>query len=302
MAGLQIAVDCCSRKDLASLSHEQLLQLSQAQAVENKALKAGMPWLAASRDASIISSKEEAARQATVIAKMQAAYESLHATNSSQAASIGCLKNQASGLQQQLGSAQYDAGKWQASYAALKTQAESKYAALAQESEAVIDKLAAHGSELQQQADKAAAKYAALHTRCAELTSQLSGYQELQSEHKQFLTVSEQVLADYNVLGERLSRRDAVISKQRLQLHQLRGATANTAAASSGHGTAPAAAEFTPAAAAAQEMHRRNERSGCRKRQATPRTLTKSRLSASSSVTPLLESAMPACCDNVTNG
>jgi hypothetical protein len=73
--------------------------------------------------------------------------------------------------------------------------------------------------------------------------------------------VSEQVLADYNVLSERLQRRDAVINKQRLQLHQLRGAPASTAAASSECGTAPAAAEFTPAAAAAQEMHRRNERS-----------------------------------------
>jgi hypothetical protein len=170
-AGQQIAIDCCSLKDLASLSHEQLLQLCQAQAIENKALKSGMQWLATSRDAYDISSKEEAARQATVITQMQAAYESLHATNSSQAATIGCIKKQASGLQQQLGSAQFDAGKWQASYAALKAQAESKYAALAQESEAVIDKWAAHSDELRQQADKAAAKYAA-RTHCAELTSQ----------------------------------------------------------------------------------------------------------------------------------
>jgi hypothetical protein len=137
-AGLQLAINCCSLKDLASLSHEQLLQLCQAQAVDNKALKAGMQWLAASRDASIVSSKEEAACQATVTAQLQADNASLRTTNTSQAATIGCLKKQASDLQQQLGSAQCGAGKWRASYALLKTQAESKYSALARESEASL--------------------------------------------------------------------------------------------------------------------------------------------------------------------
>jgi hypothetical protein len=106
----QIAIDCCSRKDLSSLSNEQLLQLCQTLAVENKALNTGMQWLAASRDAAILSSKEEAACQAAVIARMQA-------DHASQAAAISCLKKQALDLQQQLGSAQYEAGKWKASFA-----------------------------------------------------------------------------------------------------------------------------------------------------------------------------------------
>jgi chromosome segregation ATPase len=272
------------------LNDEQLLQLCQTLAVENKGLKAGMQWLAASRDAANVSSKEEAARQAAVIAQIQA-------DNASQAATVSCLKKQASDLQQQLGSAQYEAGKWKASFAALKTQAMAKYAALAQESEAVIDDWAAHSKELQQQAEKAAATHAALCTRCAELTSQLSSLAALKSDHKSLLTSSEQLL------GERLGRRDTTISKQRLQLQQLRGATGNTAAASNEHGTATAAAEFTPAAAAAaQKMHRRHERSGYRKCQATPRTLTKSRLSACSSAATAVDSTMPATRFSATNG
>jgi hypothetical protein len=59
------------------------------------------------------------------------------------------------------------------------------------------------------------------------------------------------VVAEYNLLREHLDRRDALIIQQRLQLQQLRGATANATAASSGHGTAPAAA-------AAQKIHMRN--------------------------------------------
>jgi chromosome segregation ATPase len=247
------------------MSHEQLLQLCRTQAVDNKALKVSMQWLAASRDASTVSSKEEAARQATIIAELQADNASLRTTNASQTATISCLKKQAYDLQQQLGSAQCGAGKWRASYALLKTQTDKKYAALPQESAAVIDKWAAHCKELQQQAEKAAAE---LHTRCAELTSQLSSFQALQSEHKGLVTSSNQLQADHNVLCERLDRRDAVISEQRLQLHQL------------------LAAVLTPAAAAAQKVHRRNESSGYRsRRQASPRTLTQSRLSACSSAT-----------------
>jgi myosin heavy subunit len=303
-AGPQIAIDCCSLKDLASLNHEQLLQLCQAQAVEIKSLKADMQWLAASRDASIVSSKEEAACQATVIAQLQDDNASLRTTNTSQAATMGCLKKQASDLQQQLGSAQCGAGKWRASYALLKTQAESKYSALARESEAIIDKWAAHGKELQQQAEKAAAEYAALHTRCAELTSQLSSFQAAQSDHKCLLTSSQQVVAEYNLLRERLDSWDALMIQQRLQLQQLRGATDNATAASSGHGTALAVADFTPAAAAAaQKIHGRNERSGYRRRHATPRTLTQSRLSAcSSATTASVEPSTPARRFNTTNG
>jgi hypothetical protein len=282
-AGQQLAIDCCSLKDLASLSHEQLLQLCQAQAVENKSLKAGMQWLAASRDASIVSSKEEAACQATVITQLQADNASLRITNTSQAATIGCLKKQASDLQQQLGSAQCGAGMWPASYALLKTHA---------------DKWAAHGKEVQQQVEKAAAEYAALRTRCAELTSQLRSFQAAQPDHKCLLTSSQQVVAEYNLLREQLDRRDALIIQQRLQLQQLRGATDNATAASSGHGTAPAAA-----AAAAQKIHTRNEGSGYRWRQRTPRTLTRWRLSAcSSATTSSVEPSMPARCFNETNG
>jgi RecA/RadA recombinase len=181
------------------MSHEQLLQLCQRQEVENKALKVSMQWLAASRDACTVSSKEEAARQATIIAELQAENASLRTANTSQAATIGCLKKQAADLQQQLGSAQCSAGKWRASYALLKTQTDKKYAALPQESAAVIDKWAAHTKELQQQAEKPAA---ALHTRCAELTSQLSSFQALQSEHKGLVTSSNQLQADYNLLCE----------------------------------------------------------------------------------------------------
>jgi chromosome segregation ATPase len=219
------------------MSHEQLLQLYQTQEVENKALKVSVQWLAASRDASTVSSKEEAARQATIIAELQADKASLRTTNTSQAAIIGCLKKQASDLQQQLVSAQCGAGKWHVSYALLKTQTEKKYAALPQESAAVIDKWAAHCKELQQQAETAAA--AALHTRCAELTSQLSSFQALQSEHKGLQTSSNQLQADYNLLCERLDRRDATINQQCLQLHQLQAAVLKPAAA-------PRAARATP--------------------------------------------------------
>jgi uncharacterized phage infection (PIP) family protein YhgE len=183
---------------------------------------------------------------------------------------------------------------------ALKTQAESKYAALAEESEAVIDKWAAHIKELQQQADKANATHATLRKRCAGFTSQLRSLAALKSDQKSLPTSSKQLLADYNLLGERLGRRDTTISKQRLQLRQLRGAAGNTAAASNECGAATAA-EFTPAAAAAQKMHRRNERSGYRECQATPRTLAKSRLSACSSATIAAEPTMPARRFNATN-
>jgi hypothetical protein len=266
------------------MSHKQLLQLCQRQAVDNKALRASVQWLAASRDASSVSSKEEAARQATTIAELQADNASLRTTNTSQAATIGCLKKQAADLQQQLGSAQCGAGKWRASFALLKTQSEKKYAALAQKPAADVDKWAAHLKETQQQAEKAAAEHAELRTRSAELASQLSSFQALQSEHKGLLTSSKQLQANYNLLCVCLDRRDATINEQHLQLHQL------------------LAAVLTPAAAAAQKVHRRNERSGYRStRQATPRTLTQSRLSACNSATTAVQPSMPARCFNATN-
>jgi hypothetical protein len=137
------------------MSYEQLLQLCVRQTVDNKALKVSVQWLAASKEASIASSKEEAARQAAVIAKLQAENASLRTTNTSQAATIRCLKKQTSDLQQQLDSAQCGAGKWRASFALLKMQTEKKYAALPQESAAVIDKWAAHSKKSQQQAETA---------------------------------------------------------------------------------------------------------------------------------------------------
>jgi hypothetical protein len=267
------------------MSREQLLQLCRRQTVENKALNASVQWLAASRDATIVSSKEEAARQATIIAKLQAENASLRTTNTSQAATIGCLKKQASDLQQQLGSAQCGAGKWRASFALLKTQSEKKYAALAQKPAADVDKWAAHFKNTQKQAEKAAAEYAALETRCAELTSQLSSVQALQSEHKGLVTSSDQQQGDFQPLCEPMGRQDTVNSEQRLQLHQLR------------------AAFLTPAAAAAQNIHRRNEGSGYRsRRQATPRTLSQSRLSACSSATTAAQPSTRARRFNATNG
>jgi hypothetical protein len=96
-----------------------------------------------------------------------------------------------------------------------------------------------------------------------------------------------QLQADYNLLCERLDRRDATINQQCLQLHQL------------------TAAVLKPAAAA-QKVHRRNERSGYRdrsRRQTTPRTLTQSRLSAcSSATTAAAQPSTPARCFNATNG
>jgi hypothetical protein len=299
-AGQLAAVDRCSLKDLTSISPEQLLQLCQAQAVENAALKAGMQWLAASRDATVVSSKEEAAchaESATAIAQLQAECADLRNANTSQSnasqrqpilaecnalRTISSLKKQVSDLQHQLAAVQCGAGKWRASYALLKTQAQSKYAAAVQESEAAIDNWVAHANELQQQAKQAAAKYAALHSR-----------------HQDLLTNSEQLMAEYGTLYARLNRRDATISKQRLQLQQLsQGAAGNTDATGSESSSAPAAAALCPAAAAAQNIHCRNEHSGYRKRRSRPRAFTKSRLSACSSDTTACESTMPAACES----
>jgi chromosome segregation ATPase len=213
---------------MSSLSHEQLLQLCQSQALQITTLKACVQWQAAIRDAAVSSSKAEDAGQAAVITQLQADCAAKDATTARQAATIDSLTTQIAGLQRQLSSVQYDAGKWQAAFAALKTQAEAKYAALAQESEAVINQWAANEQKLLQQAAQAAKKYAALRTHCDELTPQLNGMQEQQSNHDEVLTRSEQLLEDYNMLRERLHRRDATISRrdatiswQRVRLQQL---------------------------------------------------------------------------------
>jgi chromosome segregation ATPase len=186
--------------------------------VQINALQASHKWQAASRDAAISSSKAAAAGQAAVIAQLQEDCAAKDATTARQAAAIDSLKTQIKDLQGQLGRASYDAGKWQAVYAALKTQAESKYAALVQDSEAAIDKWEAHCQELQQQAAK---ESEALRKRCTELTSRLSRLQTKQANHEEVLVKSEQLLTEYNRLCERLHRRDATIYRQRKQLQQL---------------------------------------------------------------------------------
>jgi chromosome segregation ATPase len=220
--------------DLSSLSYQQLLQLCQCQAVQITTLRACVQQQADSRDAatttnsSCCSSKAEAASQSAIIVQLQAVCATKDATTASQAAAVNSLTKQIAALQRQLSSALFDAGKWEAAYTALRKQAESKYAALAQESEAVIDQWAAHEQKLKQQAAKAAQKYAALRTHCTELTAQRSSLQEQLSCHEEVLTRSEQLLEDYNLLCERLhsrdatiSRRDATIRRQHVKLQQL---------------------------------------------------------------------------------
>ncbi|WIA14197.1 hypothetical protein OEZ85_002736 [Tetradesmus obliquus] len=240
-------VNACS--GLPPFSYGQLLQISQAQAAEIRALKAGQAGQAAeikalkADNAALKADKAAATGQAALITKLRADQAAMGATNASQAATIGSLTEEVGTLKGQLASAVFNAGKYQAAYEAFKDLALSKHEAAVKEAEEAIEQWAVHTEQLEQQAAQAARQNAALRKRCNELTSWLSNpplppppppRQQQQQQHGSLgdvLGKSEALLAEFNQLSvnysqlrERLLRRDATIGRRNATISQCNAA------------------------------------------------------------------------------
>ncbi|WIA34376.1 hypothetical protein OEZ86_012712 [Tetradesmus obliquus] len=238
-------VNACS--GLPPFSYGQLLQISQAQAAEIRALKAGQARQAAeikalkADNAALKADKAAATGQAALITKLRADQAAMGATNASQAATIGSLTGEVGTLKGQLASSVFNAAKYQAAYEAFKDLALSKHEAAVKEAEEAIEQWAVHTEQLEQQAAQAARENAALRKRCNELTSRLSNppppppppRQQQQQQHGlgDVLGKSEALLAEFNQLSvnysqlrERLLRRDATIGRRNATISQCNAA------------------------------------------------------------------------------